>query len=179
QSETAELGFEYGTDDVTVRFNAYSTTFTDLIDFDPELFTNVNRTEVEFLGFSAHTDWQINDTVLLRGSINRQDNRTDEVPLRRRPDWFGDVQVFASLGNIEVSALLGYRGSTLDSSIATGLKALDAQWRLNVNADWQITSSTVLNLSIDNALASSLEESIGFINDRPQVVIGLQYLFDS
>ncbi|MEJ2161677.1 MAG: TonB-dependent receptor, partial [Chromatiales bacterium] len=71
----------------------YDNEFKDLIDFDFELFTNVNRSRVDTSGYELEFDYRPLDVLSFRAHATYLDIDAKEpgVQLRQRPDWRGGV----------------------------------------------------------------------------------------
>ena len=75
-------------DSSLVSASLYHTKYRDLIDFDPDLFTNVNRDEIEIRGINVAAQLELNDYLSFSGSVSTVDidSRDSSVRLRRRPE---------------------------------------------------------------------------------------------
>jgi len=163
-SEAIDLGVRKRWPDarVEVGLSLFQNKYRDLIDFDPVLFTNVNRGRVEVQGFDAQLDWQAYRDVTANLHLTYSD--ADEV-LRRRPEWKGGAEVrWALVPRLSWVTSADYTGTFFDSSIPTGVVKMPSFWRVNTALNWQYTNSTRVSLGIKNLLDDDYEESVGFSN---------------
>lgn len=169
---------EFG-DAVSVQAFVFRSEYENLIDFDPLLFTSVNRSKVTIEGFEAALVWRPWPDTEITGEATR--TQIDVKPtgtLRQRPDWRGSVNVRQPLGPAwYVNANLLMVDRVFDSSIPTGPQNLDGYTRLDVNAAWQISSALRVTFALDNALDENYEEAIGFPSPgrRARVTLGLDF----
>ena len=70
---------EFLNDSSFVSASLYHTKYRDLIDFDPELFTNVNRNDITIRGVNVAVTLQLNDNVTINGSVSTIDIDSLEV----------------------------------------------------------------------------------------------------
>ena len=56
-------------DRLSARFSMYQNIFTDLVDFDPELFTNVNRSKIQAQGVELYLGLQATDSLDVSGQV--------------------------------------------------------------------------------------------------------------
>jgi len=156
-------------------FGFYSQ-YKDLIDFDPDLFTNVNRSRVDISGAELAFEWQVTEQLLVRGQATYTD--IDVKPsgsLRRRPNFRGGLSLRYTIGEDWVlqSNWLAV-GHSLDSSIPTGELELDDYRRLDVNLKWKAHSNLSFSLALDNLMDESYQEAIGFPSPGRRARLGLR-----
>ncbi len=179
RSENIEIGLTFNGDKQAFTLTLFDNQFTDLVDFDAELFTNVNRNSVDATGVELSVVSPILDWLQFSADVSYVDVSVDNGPsqLRRRPNWFGSASLDAVWDTLSVSLFVDARDSYLDSSIATGLVDLAGYAKFGVAAAWQATQSTRATLNVDNALGKEYQESVGFVQDDANIRIGLQYQF--
>jgi len=182
KSESTDIG-------ITQRFMAgrlaatltlYRNEFTDLIDFDPENFTNVNRTEVEAQGAELEMNYRPSETLSLYAEVVYLDLDVKDVQrqLRQRPDWRGSASVgWQPADRWQVQATWQYVGETWDSSIPTGGLILDGYDRVDAALTWMPTAELDVVLALDNALDENYEEAIGFPSPGRRARLALRYRF--
>jgi outer membrane cobalamin receptor len=165
---------------VRAELTYFDTRFTDLIDFDFNLFTNVNRNVVTTQGLEVAVDYAVSDAVRAKLHLSNVDIevRDSAVPLRQRPDWRGGVGLAWQLrDNIALNASWLYVGESFDSSIPTGSLTLPAYHRVDVNLAWSVSPKFRLNLAIDNLLDEGYAEAIGFTAPGIRPRLKMQYRF--
>lgn len=179
RSENTEIGLVYNADAHMFSVTLFDNQFTDLVDFDAELFTNVNRNSVDASGIELSMTSPILDWLSFSADLSYVDVSVDNGPseLRRRPNWFGSASLNAAWDTVNVRVFVDARDRYLDSSIATGLVDLAGYAKFGISTTWQATSDLAATLNIDNALAKEYQESVGFVQDDANLRVGLRYQF--
>jgi outer membrane cobalamin receptor len=147
--------------DVTLFYND----FDNLIDFDFDLFTNVNRESVETQGVEVGINARLTEELTVTGHATYTDIDVKNVDtqLRQRPDWRGGADLTWQPGErwlLNLGWL--YVDETFDSSIPTGGQTLDSYHRVDANLQWQATPRLRFAIAVDNLLDENYEEAIGF-----------------
>lgn len=176
-SEAIELGVRkrWPLHGIELGLSLFHNEYTDLIDFDPVLFTNVNRGEVRVRGGDAQLGWRVRDDLDadLWVTYSDADIIGESGVLRRRPLWRGGAGLrWRPNERLTWSTSADYTGGYYDSSVPTGLVELPAFWRVNTSLNWQYTDMMRLSLGIKNLLDDDYEESVGFSNGGVTVVLG-------
>ncbi len=153
--------------------------FDDLIDFDFESFSHVNRSEVEARGAELSLGWRPLDGLSLHANATWQqvEDLTTHAHLRHRPKWVGGARLdWRPAPRLDLQ--LDFQGvtSSFDEQIPVperdtvggyGIAGLAGTWRL---ADrWQIRGR------IDNLTDRDYETLIGFPGPGHSFRIGLRY----
>jgi len=179
-SENAEAGLRFA-NDPAFQFEVvlFRNEFTDLVDFDPERFTSVNRSSVVSKGVEWRAETPLTAWLSLQVDVSYLDIhiRESDSVLRRRPDWTGSAYLHAALDPWDLSLSAHSRGEFYDSAIATGLVELPAYAEVNAAAQWQWNETLTLTFNIDNILNERYEESVGFRDPGRQWRVGLRYYF--
>ena len=120
-SSNWELGLSQSALDERLDFTitGFDNRFEDLIDFDFELFTNVNRDRVDTRGFELASTFRPVAGLQLGAYLSHTDIdvKTSDVSLRQRPEWRGGVNVdWAPLEALRIRLDWLYVGETFDSS---------------------------------------------------------------
>ena len=154
--------------------------YTDLIDFDPDTFRNVNRDKVTTDGIEVAGSWVVSDAVSLRAHATWVDIevKDSDRELLQRPDWRGGAALrWTPAGDWLVDLDWLYTGDVLDSSIPTGIVTLDAWHRVDLNVAWRATPRLRLALAIDNLLDGEYEEAVGFpaAGIRPRLAVRYRF----
>ncbi|MFN2288639.1 MAG: TonB-dependent receptor plug domain-containing protein [Chromatocurvus sp.] len=178
RSENAEAGLRFhGSDALSVEATWFRNDFSDLVDFDNALFTNVNRSSVRAEGAEVSADIQVIDWLSLRADAMylSTDIRNSTDQLRRRPRWSGALHLRAALTGFTANLSLDSRGSFIDSSVPTGPIQLDGFTTVNAAATWHLGGRLALNAAVDNLLDKQNEEAVGFTDTGRQWRVGLRY----
>ena len=164
-------------DSSLVSASLYHTKYRDLIDFDPDLFTNVNRDEIEIRGINVAAQLELNDYLSFSGSVSTVDidSRDSSVRLRRRPELqtqFG--MIYTASDRLKAVLNYTYNGQFYDSSIPTSLVTMPSFHRYDISIKWQALERLELNLMGDNIFNSGFEEAVGFSNPGRQLRISMK-----
>ena len=177
RSETLDAGMSYRPEDndweATVTL--FRSTYRNLIDFDPQLFTNVNRDRVISKGAEISLTKRIAN-IALRGSLTYSSTRSDDgSPLRFRPDWTGNISATWQATEMLSLSLNGeFSSSFNDSSIPTGAIRADGFEKLSVAADWKISDHITLFGTIRNLTDTKYQRTIGFPEPGRNFFIGFR-----
>ncbi|WNC72811.1 TonB-dependent receptor [Thalassotalea psychrophila] len=182
QSENYDLSIDsnFFTGNLTTRFSIYKNTFTDLVDFDPIAFTNVNRSKVTAEGVEAYLAYQANEQLSLSGQFTYNKVDIDEVGvvLRRRPELKASVTA-----NYQATEQLSFTGRLVanddyyDSSVPTGMIELPGYNHLDLSAAWTPTDSLMFRLHAKNILDNDKEQAVGFNNTGRSLTLSLSKEF--
>jgi outer membrane cobalamin receptor len=164
---------------VELGVSLFHNEYRDLIDFDPVLFTNVNRGRVVTKGFDAQLGWQLDPDVELSLHVTHSDadiiGSDDE--LRRRPDWKGGAQLLWRLPpGVEWQTTARYNGRFFDSSVPTGVVEMPGYWAVDTTVGWTTGESVHWSLTVKNLLDDDFEDSVGFSNGGRAVGLSLRLL---
>lgn len=159
-----------------VSASLYRTKYQDLIDFDPDLFTNVNRNEIEVRGVNLSARLDLNDYLSFSGSVSTTDidSRDSSVTLRRRPELqsqFG--MIYTASDRLKAVLNYTYNGQFYDSSIPTSFVTMPSFHRYDFSIKWQALEKLELNFMGDNIFNSGYEEATGFSNPGRQFRVSM------
>ena len=177
ESQNLEFRIEQATLDnrLDLAFSVYRNEFDDLVDFDAETFTHVNRSGITTQGADLGLSMEVNDDISLFGNLGYLDTDADDgTRLERRPDWKGSLTAsWQATQRLLLTARGVFNDEFYDVAVPTGLVQLDSYSYLDANAQWSFSQNVSLKLMISNAFDQSFEESVGFSNPGRQVRIGL------
>tara|TARA_R110001583_G_C5657547_1_gene409355 strand:+ start:2256 stop:4142 length:1887 start_codon:yes stop_codon:yes gene_type:complete len=149
------------------RMSVYRNVYTDLVDFDPIEFINVNREKVETKGTEVSLSYKVNEELNISGQVsyNKINTANSEIKLRRRPELKGSLAVNYQPNEFySLNARITMNDTYYDSSIPTGLVEMNSYSRIDVSGAWFVTKDITLRLNVNNLLDDSYEEAIGFRN---------------
>jgi outer membrane cobalamin receptor len=157
---------------LTLFHNAYR----DLIDFDPDTFSNVNRDRVTTRGLEAEVNWQPAAALAARAHLTYTDVevRGVERELLQRPEWRGGAGWrWAPRTGWLLDLDWLYVGDVLDNALPTGERRLDDYHRVDLSLRWQATAALGFVLAVDNLLDARYEEALGFpaAGIRPRLAV--------
>jgi len=153
--------------------------FDDLIDFDFETFSHVNRSQVEARGAELSMGWRPSDRLTVHANATWQqvEDVTTHAHLRHRPKWVGGTRIdWRPAPRLDLQ--LDFQGVTqsFDEQIPVperdtvggyGVAGLGGTWRL---ADrWQLRGR------LDNLTGRDYETLIGFPGPGRSFRLGLRY----
>ena len=167
RSQSYELGVEerWSSGRSRVRLAYFHSRYRDLIDFDPKLFTNVNRSGVTAQGVEAELAFPLSSTLDFSGNITylHTSQPDDAAPLRSRPEWQG-LAALDWRPSERAKFYLGaaYTGAFFDSSVPTGLVTLDPRLEITAGASVNLSDRLRLALTAHNLLSDRNEDAVGF-----------------
>ena len=173
RSNNNEIGFAiHDWANTDIRITGFHNRFKDLVDFDAATFSSVNRGEVVAKGVELEFDWQLFKKwqLKLNSIYTDTDVRSEDVELRRRPDWQHALNLHYQPSDT-TSILIGarYIGDYFDSSIPTDLVEIGDYTVASINIRQKLAKNIFLNVQAENLLNKRYQESVGF--DSPGTLI--------
>jgi len=159
-----ETGYDLGFGDSSeTGISLFSSKYKDLVDFDFETFTNINRGAVDISGVFLHVQSQLADNVRLGADATLLDISSVSGPLRRRPENTAGVNLTWQVSNDwSLNANARYVGERLITSIPTG-DVLDGAYLIaDATARYQHSEKLAVWLAIDNAFDTNYQDAPGF-----------------
>lgn len=146
------------------RLTLFDARYRDLIDFDAESFTNVNRARVTSRGVEMEARLRPAAAWLVEGAVTWLDvTSEDGPPLRSRPAWTASALAewipapkWALWGQVQ------HVGRFNDLSVPTGPVVADARTTLDLGARWQALRGVAVEAGIHNLTGADYEEAVGF-----------------
>jgi iron complex outermembrane receptor protein/vitamin B12 transporter len=181
ESENIEVSIQSNVfTDGKLRLSAYQNTYSNLVDFDPIAFINVNRAKVRAKGIEAQLTLPITDKLNFATQITHTKINTFEpdVTLRRRPEWKGSITLtYRPVEQLSLTSRFVVNDGYYDSAIPTGMIELDGFNQLDVSARWSIDNKTSIRLNMQNTFNSDHEEGVGFENPGRQASVNISRKF--
>ncbi|MEH6570058.1 MAG: TonB-dependent receptor [Halioglobus sp.] len=146
----------------------FSNDYEDLVDFDSELFINVNRDRVETRGAEIQLGWSRGAVLDLQAQITYTDIdvKQSTLPLLGRPEWrAGAVMIWAISPGWSTAIDYQWTGAQYASSLHTGqtvIEELDDYHRVDWNIRWSVSTHLSLELALDNLLDEDYQSAVGF-----------------
>jgi vitamin B12 transporter len=157
-----EGGARWETGTSKVRASLFLNDYTNLIDFDPVLFTTVNRSETRIMGASISAEGKIGPRVEWNGSFTLLDFNS-EVPLRSRPDRFGHARLtWQPIETLRIGGAATFNSDYVETSVPTGIVTLDGHVTFELFADWRASEILMLSLAVHNLGDTKWQDSVGF-----------------
>ena len=180
------VGVDFGIDqrvdvwDMTASLTVFWIRYEDLIDFDFDLFQNVNRDEVNTKGFEVSLRWNPDSQVAVLADLTYQDAESpdSDEPLRNLPDWIGSVRVgFRPVEPLQVRVELSLASESFDVQIAVpDMTTVDGYGLLDLAATWDLSPAWQILARVDNLTDTAYEHFIGFPQPGITGKIGLRYV---
>lgn len=163
RSRMVELGVREQAGAVRYRLGAFSARYRDLIDFDPALFTNVNRSRVAARGVEGELSMPLSPRLALSAQATWLDTEAgDGAVLRFRPRWLGRAALdWTPAGDWRLWVALRRSGSFHDSSIPTGMVRMEGSTAFEAGGDWRLGERLRLTATLANLFGREYEASIG------------------
>jgi vitamin B12 transporter len=146
----------------------FSNDYQDLIDFDPALFINVNRSRVESRGTELQLNWMPSQRfrVQAQATYTDLDVKGGTSVLLGRPEWKAGTMTLWQINN-DWSTALDYQwtGKQHASSLHTGMsvvQTLKDSHRFDWNLRWQFGKAVHAELALDNLLDEDYWTAVGF-----------------
>lgn len=179
RSRNNEVGVRRQIADGSIQFAVYDNRYTNLIDFDPVLFTNINRQALSAKGAELSVAQQFTPNFSTRANVayNQLSDETGDVMLRRRPEVVGNVQLEYAFDDMLATLYAHVRSDVLDSSVATGERMLGGNTTFGAALNWTLSEQFNYHFSLENITGKNHQQAIGFINDQQLMSVGLNYQF--
>jgi iron complex outermembrane receptor protein/vitamin B12 transporter len=155
----------------TATLSIFRNEFKDLVDFDPILFTSVNRSSVKAKGVTVELSLRPTPKLMVNSHVTYTNYKTDAgIKLRRRPEWKAGASVNWQIQkSLSLNINSRYVGSFYDSSIPSGLVKLDNYTDADVSVKKVFSQGLSISLITDNVFNNGYQETVGFSNAGRQV----------
>lgn len=177
RSRTFSVGVEQQLGGGAVRAAFFHSRFLNLIDFDVERFTNVNRGRVRSRGVELEAAMPLGSRTEIKGALTWMDvdNESGASPLRSRPEWQGSVVLGSRpLQGLHLSLIGRFNSNYFDSSVATGLIEQSGHVRFDADLAYELSRALTLRMTVLNIAAAAYEPAVGFPASAPSVRLGIE-----
>ena len=165
------------------QLSLFNSRYRDLIDFDAEQFTNVNRNRVDSEGGELSVQWQGAEwralVALSRTALEVVDE--PERHFANRPEKIARFDLgWTGVDKLSWFAQLHYVGSQYASSLHSGEtreQQLDAYTLVNTALRWQALPQLGLTAAIDNVFNQGFSEAVGFPGPGRLARVGIELSF--
>ena len=147
-----------------LQLGVFRTRYEDLVDFDSDTFTNINRGTIVIQGIEPELDLRINRHwhVQANASLLDIDERDGLQPLRNRPERKAAANLAHDFdGGHTAFVGVSYSGHFLDRSNPTGDIRMSSFTVVNAAGSLRFGALRV-SLGIDNLLDEAYEQFVGF-----------------
>jgi len=180
--ESVDLGIKrrFKGSNGSFEFVVFRNEYKDLVDFDPDLFINVNRDTVVTKGAEVSVEYAPLDQLNIRAHLTYLDTevKDDDTILRGRPKWRGGAVIdWELIPNWRwVTSALAL-DEFYESSVPTGGVWLDGYFRVDTSLTWQATEALSVGLAVDNLFDEEYHEAVGFPAAGIRGRVGAKYRF--
>jgi outer membrane cobalamin receptor len=164
RSRTMDAGLAWSSADNAIQASvtAYRSVYRDLIDFDPEQFTNVNRDRVTAEGVEMAGTARKGPLRLIASLTYLDTESADGAPLRFRPEWKGAGALEWQASEAMSLRLDGrFSGSFTDSSVPTGFDRIDGYATFDASASYRLSPALTITASLRNLANEHYERTLG------------------
>ncbi|KAA9130893.1 TonB-dependent receptor [Marinihelvus fidelis] len=174
-----EAGWERDfADRFSLGLAAFASRYEDLVDFDFENFTNVNRGKVDISGVELRGGWQVSNDWRLDADWVLADIDSEDGPLRRRPEDTGGLGLtWSPDGPWSLFASARYVGERLITSIPTGDVTDPAYWLLDGTLRYRAAGGWSAWAALDNAFDEDWQDAPGFPAPGRRLRLGVELGF--
>jgi vitamin B12 transporter len=176
RSQTLDAGLQWISPDNgwSASAIAYKSIYRDLIDFDPELFTNVNRNRVTAQGFELAAS-AAQGPLRARASLTWLDTQSaDGAQLRFRPEWKGAAALEWTASEALKLRLDGrFSGAFLDSSVPTGFTRLGSFATIDAQATYRLNPRLEVQAAVRNLTSERYTRTVGTPEPGRSVFVSL------
>lgn len=165
---SADTGIEYQRETISSRFSIFQHKYHNLIDYDGENNTNVNRPPVKTSGVEAELNWQLQQNLHWRvhGTYTDIDMPSSATHLLGRPQATYGSALHYTLNNawsFNLNYLRVDERFAVSLYTGTGVEeTLEAYNRIDANARWNINPNTQLGFTLENLADETYYTDIGF-----------------
>jgi outer membrane cobalamin receptor len=153
----------------------FHATYRNLIDFEPELFTNVNRQRITSEGIEVALSGSVRAVRLLSSLTYMKTRSSDGAQLRFRPRWKGRLVAVVPLAQDWSLRLDGaFSSAFTDSSVPTGFQRLGGYEQASAEVTWRIVPDVELSLAVRNLFDQRSYRTIGTPEPGRNVFVALR-----
>lgn len=175
----AEIGYTHmfpGGNQLIV--SAFRARYEDLVDFDFETFTNINRGLIDNEGVELRTHLRLTERVMLRLDGTVSNNSSPSGPLRRRPERSGGASIDWSISDSwNMNAVARHIGPRLITSIPSGDVTDDAYTIVSATINYERSGQAAFWFALDNAFDTDYQDAPGFPSPGARVRTGFKLAF--
>ena len=178
QATNKDIGIEWNSDKSEINVALFIYEYTNLVDFDGELFSLVNRSNIDGRGVELFASHQLSEALSVQGDVTYVDLDTEsgEV-LTSRPEWQGRLSVnYQVTDDLVTVARLNYVGSTKATSLYTGefkQESLPSFNRVDITTSWAMTEYHSLDFYLENTFDKDYQVAVGV--PGPELGVGIQF----
>ena len=152
---------------------AFKSRYDDLVDFDFESFTNVNRGRIDIDGLQIRAGVELSPSVGLLIDGTWSDISSPSGPLRRRPEQMGGISLdWSATQRWHLNATARYIGSRFITAIPTGDVSASSYVLVRATVRYEPVTNLTTWGAIDNMLGAQYQHAPGFPSPGARIRIG-------
>jgi vitamin B12 transporter len=148
----------------SLEVSVFRTEYQNLVDFDSNTFTNINRGSVTISGIEPTLKWRFDPAWRLQAGVTalQIDEKDGRPPLRNRPESKATVGVVWDIdARSSLFAVASYTGSFIDRSNPTGDIDMPSYSSFDMAYSIQFGWAR-MKLAVDNLFGTNYEQFVGF-----------------
>lgn len=151
-------------DRIRSTIDVFHNDFANLVDFDFDTFTHVNRSRANTRGVNLSVDVMVNEHLSFAGTIGYLDAKlTDGTKLENRPRWTSQLSLqWQPVNDLRFSINAYAKDGFFDTSVPTGERMLAGYARTDARVFWAISEKVSIRFLVDNLFDRKYEENVGF-----------------
>jgi len=174
--QSAELGYSHEfAGATTLSLALFDSRYTNLVDFDFETFTSVNRGRIDVDGIEIRVNASASPTLQISGDVTWSNIVSVSGPLRRRPERTGGMALaWRPTDRWQLDLSARYIGSRLITSIRTGDVDEPGVTLISVTGNLALTPAHTLWIALDNVLDEAYQDAPGFPSRGARLRLGMR-----
>ena len=174
KARTAEAGYTHAFGNGgELILTAFRSRYDDLVDFDFESFTNVNRGRIDIDGVQIRAELELAPGLGLSLDGTWSDISSPSGPLRRRPERMGGLSLdWAPAPRWRVNAGARHVGRRLTTSIPTGDVEASGHVLVGATVRYEHAANRTIWGAVDNALDAQYQDAPGFPSPGARIRMG-------
>ena len=174
-----DVGVEYAHESLETGVTLFYNRFEDLVDFDFDIFQNINRSEVEAKGSEFFVRWSSDATfsVDLNATWQQVEDPNSDQPVKHRPKWVGGARIqWRPLQKLSLLFDARSVSRSFDVQLTVPGRNVTSGFTLyGMSASWAFSDQWKLRLRGDNLTDKSYEALIGHPGAGRSVRLAVRY----
>ena len=180
-SNGGDLGIEWKSGRARAGVTLFSIRYQELIDFDFNTFSHINRSEVEAEGYELFAHFQPLEKLRIETdwTVQNVTDRGSPDPLLNMPEWFGSLRLtFVPTEAVQLRLEARFVDDSADTQLSIFTRdSVEGYEVVDLALAWQILPKWRLTARLDNVLDKDYEVYIGFPHPGRTARLGLRFDF--
>jgi len=174
-----EIGYTHTFDsDGELIVSAFKSRYDDLVDFDFESFTNVNKGRIDVSGMEVRVNLDLSPNLRMLLDGTWSNISSESGPLRRRPERMAGASMdWSPAQQWQVNLTARYLGPRLITSIPTGDVDAPGFTVVAATVSYEPLPNRSFWIAINNALDENYQDAPGFPSPGARLRIGARMIF--